>query len=124
MRASVSFFLALLFAVTPIMQVHGQVRQQGPSAPDSSAAIAPLTSDTRSIVFLEPAWAPWVPTLEASSSRWGTTDSLPVLQPTPLSTSDKVAIIVGIVGGILIVGLLVLAVACSRSDSRGFGSPC
>ncbi len=106
MRASVSFFLALLFAVTPILQVHGQARPQGPSPPDLSAATAPLTSDARSIVFLEPPLAPWVPTLEASSSRWGTTDSLPGLQPTPISTGATIAIVAGVV--IVILGILAL----------------
>ena len=104
MRASVSFFLALLFTVTPILQVHGQARQQGPSPPDSSAAIAPPTADARSVVFLEPAWAPWVPTLEASSSRWGTTDSLRVREAAPISTGAAVGItIVAIVFAVVLV---------------------
>ncbi len=111
MRASVSFFLALLFAVTPILQVHGQVRQQGPSPPDSSAAIAPLTSDVRSVVFLEPPLAPWVPTLEASSSRWGTTDSLPV--PEPLSTEAVIGLVIL---AIVVVGIIALVIHCSRED--------
>ena len=120
MRASVSFFLTLLFAATPILQVHGQARQQGPSPPDSSAAIAPLTSDARSIVFLEPAWAPWVPTLEASNPTdrllapgfaglWDTTDSLPVLEPAPISTSGQIAIVVGVLLAAAIM-LLILVV--------------
>ncbi len=117
MRASVSFFLTLLFAATPILQVHGQARQQGPSPPDSSAAIAPPTADARSVAVLEPALAPWVPTLEASNPTdrllapgvaglWDTTDSLPVLQPAPISTGAKTAIIVGAI--IVVLGIVAL----------------
>ena len=123
MRASISFCLALLLAVTPILQVHGQARQQGPSPPDSSAAIAPPTADARSLVFLEPAWAPWVPTLEASNPAdrllapgvagpWDATDSRPVLLPREISTPAKVGIIVGV---FLVVSFLVLLAVCSNA---------
>ncbi len=119
MRASVSFFLALLFAVTPISQVHGQARQQGPSPPDSNAVIPPPVG-TRSLVVLEPVWAPWVPTLEASNPTdrllapgvtglWDTTDSLPVLEPAPISTSGKIAIVVGVLLAAAIMLLILVA---------------
>ena len=114
MRASVSFFLALLFAVTPILQVHGQVRQQGPSAPDSSVAIAPLTSDARSIVFLEPVWAPWVPTLEANSSRWDTTGGLTVQD----DDNTGVYIIIGLIVAIVIIAVIIAA--CDNSEESAF----
>jgi len=117
MRASVSFFLALLLAVTPISQVLGQARQEGPSPSDSSAVTAPATPGAHSLVVLEPDWAAWVPTLEASNPTdwllapgvvglWDTTDSLPVLKPTPISTGATIAIVAGVV--IVILGILAL----------------
>jgi hypothetical protein len=111
MRASVSFFLALLLAVTPIFQVQGQTHQQGPGTPDSSAVIPSLTAGAHSLAVLEPVFAPWVPTLEADSSRWGTTDSLPDLQPPPISTPAKVGIIVGAVIVVAALAFLALCVA-------------
>ncbi len=123
MRATVSFFLALLLTVTPLSQVLGQARQQGPSPSDSSAATAPATTDAHSLVVLEPDWAPWVPTLEASNPTdrllapgvaglWDTTDSRPVLLPRRISTPAKVVIIVGV---FLVVSGLVLLAVCSNA---------
>jgi hypothetical protein len=112
MRASVSFFLVLLLAVTPILQVQGQTHQQGPGTPSSSAVVPSLTADARPVVVLEPAFAPWVPMLEADTSRWGTTDSLPNLQPMPMSTPAKVGIIVGaiiVAAGLAFLALFVLS---------------
>ena len=123
MRATVSFFLALLLTVTPLSQVLGQARQQGPSPSDSSAATAPPTTDARSLVVLEPAWASWVPTLEGSNPTdrllapgvagpWDATASRPVLLPREISTPAKVVIIVGV---FLVVSFLVLLAVCSNA---------
>lgn len=109
MRASLSFVLALLLAATPILQVHGQVRQQGSSPPDSSAGIALRTSDARSVVVLEPPWASWVPTLEPNGSPINR-DSLSAAQPTPTSAGAWVAIVVVI---LLLLGGLIAAALCS-----------
>ncbi len=123
MRATVSFCLALLLTVTPLSQVLGQARQEGPSPSDSSAVTAPATPGAHSLVVLEPDWAAWVPTLEASNPTdrllapgvaglWDPTDSRPFLLPRRTSTPAKVVIIVGV---FLVVSFLVLLAVCSNA---------
>jgi hypothetical protein len=105
MRPTVSFLFALLLVVTPIAQVHGQTLRQGASTPDARAVVPSLAADARPLGVLEPVWEPWAPTLDADSSQWGTTEVLPGLQPPPISTTGKVAIIAG--AALVVAGLAI-----------------
>jgi hypothetical protein len=113
MRVTAPFLVALVLALTPL-HMQGQAHQQGAAIPDSSARINALTADTPSFLVSEPVGVPWLPPLEAFNGRWSAADSLPVLQPGPISTAGKVGIIAAIV--IVVAGALLivcLAGACA-----------